>query len=310
MASPKKQHWLKFYPGDWRQDIALGGCSLAARGLWIEMVSLMWQADPCGSLVHAGKPITVEKLAMQVRASVKDVKVLLEDLREAGVFSVDEDGTIFSRRIRRDIRKAENDRENGKGGGNPNLLPGVNPLLNVEDKAHGRTGARVLEARSQRLEAAAQLAHAKRAEPHDDGPEAWRAAHAACDEALGDSRLSSPAFGPIMLLVDKGITLGQITTVLRSEATSRRARGKPLIKTWATWAEIVVERLDAAPKVESKAAIPTIEIRGNAVPRVNVERIVEAWKAGGPWLDAWGDPPGKPGCLVPQNVLAEFGVGA
>lgn len=36
--------WLKFYPTDWRSDPALKMCSLAARGLWIEMIALMHEA--------------------------------------------------------------------------------------------------------------------------------------------------------------------------------------------------------------------------------------------------------------------------
>jgi hypothetical protein len=57
------------------------------------------------------------------------------ELAEAGVFSLDDDGTIFSRRMRKDIAKAETDKANGKKGGNPAVKGGVNPLVNGEDKA-------------------------------------------------------------------------------------------------------------------------------------------------------------------------------
>jgi len=51
-----KQPWLKFFPSDWRADPALRMCSLAARGLWIEMLCLMHEARPHGSLLVNGKP--------------------------------------------------------------------------------------------------------------------------------------------------------------------------------------------------------------------------------------------------------------
>ena len=46
----RKLPWMKFYPADWRADPALRMCSLAARGLWMEMLSIMHEADPRGSL--------------------------------------------------------------------------------------------------------------------------------------------------------------------------------------------------------------------------------------------------------------------
>ena len=40
------QPWIKFYPRDWRGDQALRVVSLAARGLWIEMLSIMHEGQP------------------------------------------------------------------------------------------------------------------------------------------------------------------------------------------------------------------------------------------------------------------------
>jgi len=46
--------WMKFYPADWRSDPMLRLCSLAARGLWAEMICLMHEAEPYGSLLVNG----------------------------------------------------------------------------------------------------------------------------------------------------------------------------------------------------------------------------------------------------------------
>lgn len=123
MSSP----WLKFYPSDWRADPALRMCSLAARGLWMEMLCLMHEAAPRGSLLINGRQVTEIQLATLAGASVREVASQLAQLEAAGVFSRDDSGTIFSRRMRRDDEKAERDKANGRAGGNPNIKRGVNP---------------------------------------------------------------------------------------------------------------------------------------------------------------------------------------
>jgi hypothetical protein len=37
----KKLHWIKYYPSDWQAEPTLRTCSLASKGLWIEMLGLM-----------------------------------------------------------------------------------------------------------------------------------------------------------------------------------------------------------------------------------------------------------------------------
>ena len=49
-----KRPWMKFYPADWRAEPSLRFTSLAARGLWIEMLALMHEATPRGSLLVKG----------------------------------------------------------------------------------------------------------------------------------------------------------------------------------------------------------------------------------------------------------------
>jgi hypothetical protein len=119
--------WLKFYPSDWRADPALRMCSLAARGLWMEMLCLMHEAVPRASLLVNGLPIDERQLAALCGVSVRDVVKCLDQLEAAGVFSREVNRTIYSRRMRRDEEKAERDKANGKGGGNPSLKGVVNP---------------------------------------------------------------------------------------------------------------------------------------------------------------------------------------
>lgn len=93
---------FQFYPGDWRKDPGIQACSFAARGLWVEMLCLMHESEQRGYLVLAGRAITPEQLARQTGGSADEVRGLLAELETAGVFSRDENGVIFSRRMGRD----------------------------------------------------------------------------------------------------------------------------------------------------------------------------------------------------------------
>ncbi len=151
-----KTPWLKFYPSDWQADHLLGTCSLAARGLWIELISIMHAAEPPGSLARTGVQLSVQQIAVLARCTAREAQKCLDELEAAGVFSRDEDGMIFSRRMRRDLDKAERDRANGRTGGNPRLNRngpgngggGVNPSLNGPVK--GQDKAQIPEARYQK----------------------------------------------------------------------------------------------------------------------------------------------------------------
>jgi len=134
--------WLKFYVADWR-DKQLRRCSLSARGLWIDLMTYMHEAEPYGHLVFEGGDMPIDELALQLARPVAEVKKAMSELEKHGVFSRTEDGIIYSRRMVRDNLREQQDRENGKGGGNPKLKSahngGVNPPLkppdNGEDKA-------------------------------------------------------------------------------------------------------------------------------------------------------------------------------
>ena len=132
-----KLPWLKFYPGDWRADPALRVCSLAARGLWLEMLAIMHEAEPRGHLLVKGRPLTVEQLAVLTGSSIDECSRHLEELEIAGVFDRRKNGVIVSRRMERDENLSRKYRENGKKGGNPNLCnKGENAKsLNPPDKS-------------------------------------------------------------------------------------------------------------------------------------------------------------------------------
>lgn len=145
MADP----WFKFYPTDWRADPALRMCSLAARGLWIEMLGLMHDAAQYGHLLVANKPPTDAQLAVLIGAPPEQISELVGELEAAAVFSRTRKGVIFSRKMVRDQKKAEQARKNGKKGGNPSLRKDTDNLPPDNQKVKGHDRPQKPEARSQ-----------------------------------------------------------------------------------------------------------------------------------------------------------------
>lgn len=116
-----KNPWFKFFPSDYRADTALRCCSIAARGIWMEMLCIMHEAIPYGHLVINGSAVSDSMLAILTGIDESTVQTLKSELKNANVFSISSKGTIFSRRMIRDEQKRKKLRKNGKKGGNPNL---------------------------------------------------------------------------------------------------------------------------------------------------------------------------------------------
>jgi hypothetical protein len=129
----KKRPAFQFYPGDWRRDTGLQTCSLAARGLWIEMICLMHDGEPYGHLRVGAKSITEDVLARLVGESGPRVRQLIAELEDAGVCSRREDGTLFSRRMVRDEQVRNARAEGGKASvAHPTVAARVKDLVKAD----------------------------------------------------------------------------------------------------------------------------------------------------------------------------------
>ena len=142
----RQRPFMKFYPSDWRSDPQLRMCGLSARGLWMEMLTLMHEAQPYGHLLISGNAPTDAQLGVLVGASPAQIPDLLRELETAGVFSRTRAGVIYSRRMTRDEKRAQTAKKNGEKGGNPTLRKTTkNPnWVNPSEKPH------IPEARSQK----------------------------------------------------------------------------------------------------------------------------------------------------------------
>ena len=146
MSEPKKEEkrlpYLKLFCSDWRGDPRLRMCSLAARGLWIDLITYAHEGEPYGHLTIDGKVPDLPGIAALVARPLKEVKAAIAELEERNVFSRADNGAVFSRRMVRDKAKADRDRVNGRTGGNPNLKPSDNEGVNPQDKLITNTSSR------------------------------------------------------------------------------------------------------------------------------------------------------------------------
>jgi hypothetical protein len=117
-----KRPSFQFYPADWRKDTALQRCSIAARGLWIELMCIAHECEEYGKLGQNGEAFSHKTLAKLVGLSPQTCKKLLAELERNKVFSRDDNGIIFSRRMIKDEELRNIRAKAGSMGGNPDLL--------------------------------------------------------------------------------------------------------------------------------------------------------------------------------------------
>lgn len=95
----RKQPWSKFFWNDWQGDPCLRVCSLAAQGLWMQMLCLAAEADQPGHVTIAARDATSTDLSRLTGESEQAVLSLLSELERNGVFSRNGKGTIYCRRM-------------------------------------------------------------------------------------------------------------------------------------------------------------------------------------------------------------------
>lgn len=102
---------------DWLSSIDVRSCSLAAQGLWANMLAIMSRSDRKGFLSINGKPMNSKELAKFVGDFTDKVEELLRELEYYSVYSRDEAGTIYNRRMARDAELSRKRAAAGRLGG-------------------------------------------------------------------------------------------------------------------------------------------------------------------------------------------------
>jgi hypothetical protein len=165
------------------------------------------------------------------------------------VFSRDADGTIYSRRMRRDAERAEEDKKNGKKGGNPKLKDGVNP----PDKAH------MPEARIDVADDAGARAGTL------CGPEALNLAEKLLVIAGHDPKFWPPGWCGAPMRVQMWIDQGWKPEIIIAAVTAgaARKRGEPANSVQ------FFERTIAEEHARQASPLPKVEIREQQTTTVN-----------------------------------------
>lgn len=323
---------MKFFPADWRSDPALRICSVAARGLWIDMLCIMHEAEPYGYLNVKGVPLDVRALARMVGLGLQECRKLLKELEKNGVFSCEfsekNEPIIFSRRMVADHAKALKDKENGRGGGNPALTKGVNP----PDKAHKP------EARIQSPESSPSVEDRAAAKPDRKAVPAFIDRMLQQFPDLNAAAASGGLLVPteINLWVAKGFDLEQDIEPAVVGYLSRPNRRAP--RSWSFFANIVAEFREKRLTMPEAALAPAKTFTrlnpdgslkpdpdgvlrlhrpnytgggfrefepDNHVEEAYLIRQVRKFHQDGAWnAESLGPPPGHPACLMPDRVLA------
>ena len=138
-AATARRPSFQFYPADWRKDPELACCSLAARGLWIEMLCIAHESTEYGCLSINGKAMTPEQIARVVGETPTIVKKLLAELENSGVFSRKSCGAIYSRRMQKDEDLRNERASHGHKGGEHGIKGKAFGALGA---AHGAKGGR------------------------------------------------------------------------------------------------------------------------------------------------------------------------
>jgi len=132
--------WIKFFTRDYLDDRPLRKCSPAARALWVDMFCLMNEGNPHGFLADSLGPHDDKYLAQLSGIPLAVTKKLIAELESFKIFSRDEQGVIFSRRMVRDEQVRQRRAEGGPLGGNPaikvNHKVNLTPNLTVESKVN------------------------------------------------------------------------------------------------------------------------------------------------------------------------------
>lgn len=94
---------LQFYPGDWRKDPGVQSLDYESRGIWFEILMIMFESSERGKLILNGLPMPEDALARLLGIDVAKVQQTLSKLLAYGVASICQNtGALVNRRMLKD----------------------------------------------------------------------------------------------------------------------------------------------------------------------------------------------------------------
>lgn len=279
----EKKPWFKFYPADWRGDEQLRIVSLAARGLWIEMLCIMHKAEPYGHLVVNGQPVTDAQLAALAGTDLSTAQQLITELETAGVFSRSRTRTIYSRRMTRDEKR----RKDGVNSAETGAIPG--------SRRHKQT---VEKQRKNKPPPGVAVGVDEQPPP---SPEA-RGQNPPCGPPKG-TRITNPDdLRAADFTAGPGVDIGRELDKFRDWTRSKGRRHKDAPAAFRNWLR---RAEDSTGKVNGSAEFDWMRSPADW-PDDQWRAALKAFGRTGTWPPLWGPEKGHPGCLAPARILAEF----
>lgn len=285
--------WTKFYWNDWLSDPGLRRSSLAARGLWIDLLCVMAQHDPIGFLATRGEALSISDVARMTGISETDASTLMGELDRNGVFSRDRNGRIYSRRMVRDAKRSSEGRKYKREAMEAKLREKQEKIADLEGGLEAHLQAHKPRANSHKPESSSAIPPAQ--------PPPAREAFDEVDAALrrivelGSHPVAAdPVIAPVLALVQQGYDLR--TEILPSIRRQLARRTKPISR-WAFFVPGIVEDRDSARTVPKPRA--AAEVADIGWPkRMTFAREIKAWDT-----PKWGPAPNTPGCRVPPDLV-------
>lgn len=127
---------FQFYPGDWMKDPKLRRCSAGARGIWMDVLCLMFECDERGKLVTNGVTWTLQDTAEALSGETSANLASLNELHDKGVMPKDENGAFYSKRLISDelTRNQTKERVRKSRSRNADVTVVVTPMYEDEDE--------------------------------------------------------------------------------------------------------------------------------------------------------------------------------
>ena len=109
---------FQFYTGDWRKDPCVQALDHSHKGVWIDLLCVMWDSvEPGRVVLPNGTPMPDDAIARNLGIPEAEWKQTRSTLLAYGVASEDEAGVLYNRRMVRDeetrLKKVEAGRKGG-----------------------------------------------------------------------------------------------------------------------------------------------------------------------------------------------------
>ena len=108
---------IQFYPGDWWKDSGVQSLDHFHKGVWFEMLLIMFDSSERGRLLLNGRAMSSKELAKLLALDEEVLASAIQVLLDAGVCRQNENGILYNERMIRDEQKRQNKIKAGRAGG-------------------------------------------------------------------------------------------------------------------------------------------------------------------------------------------------